>query len=286
MTFTGLPPSGVVLEILRILREEGKDVPVNVDEVFQYLTESKRMPWASRIDFDIEIDDDSRPLKAFALIEHRGKDFTGKDYDTIQINVNGAYALTKMEVALKAGFEHSAAILYGLSELAARRVHEVTLHPRKNRLAFDKETERRHKVAERKIWGAKIESVERKRKQPVARSIVLRLTSLYQFVENFQKKLKPTKPIVTKMSLKTGVTPSKIHVPSNTEEQINFLIRKYNEIVEDIQHQFKKKDSYVKKLETFKELEKPTADDVEKSLYMMGANIQQIIFYMARWIEE
>ena len=57
-------------------------------------------------------------------------------------------------------------------------------------MSEEKEVDRRRRVAEEKIWGATIELVERLRKKPTARSIALRIITIYQPILDFQKTVK------------------------------------------------------------------------------------------------
>jgi len=135
------------------------------------------------------------------------------------------------------------------------------------------EAERRRKVAEQKVWGAAIEAIDRMRKQPVAYSIILRLWSLYNSIND----LLNTAKIIGK-----NTDPASI-APTFTTEQTNFLISTYNSIIEDIHSNLRKKDPYVTKFSAFKLLHEPTINDVVKTLFMMETNALQIMSYMLRW---
>lgn len=78
--------------------------------------------------------------------------------------------------------------------------------------------------------------------------------------------------------------PLRIAAPPFTVEETSFLIRTYNNVIEDLHSHFGKKDSYVGKFSPFEELGEPTINDVAKTLFMMGTNISQIICYMIRWL--
>ena len=136
------------------------------------------------------------------------------------------------------------------------------------------ESERRRKVADEKMWGAIIETFERMRKGPVARSIMFRFYLLHQSVSEFQKTVK---------AMGQEADPLRTIALPFTKEQTNFLIRTYNNIIDDLHSHFGKKDSYVRRFSAFEELDEPTINDVAKILFMMAMNISQIIFYMARW---
>ena len=138
----------------------------------------------------------------------------------------------------------------------------------------DKEAERRRKVANEKMWGAIIETFERLRKKPIAQSIMFRFYLLHQSVDEFQKTVK---------AMGKEADPLRTIAPSFTKEQTNFLIRTYNDIVEDLHSHFGKKDSHVRGFSKLKELDEPTINDVAKTLFMMAMNISQIIYYMLRW---
>lgn len=71
--------------------------------------------------------------------------------------------------------------------------------------------------------------------------------------------------------------------PFFIKEQTNLLIKIYNSIIEDIHSHFRKKDAYIKKFSTLKELDTPTINDIVKTLYLMGINPSQIMCYMIRW---
>ena len=139
----------------------------------------------------------------------------------------------------------------------------------------DNELERRRKVAEEKIWGLLIESIEKSRKKHIARSIALRLFFLYESVRKFQE---------TVRTMGKRVNPLTTTAPSFTVEQTNFLIRTYNSIIEDIHSHLRKKDSYIDSFSTLEELDKPTINEVAKTLFIMGTNILQLLSYMIRWI--
>jgi len=139
---------------------------------------------------------------------------------------------------------------------------------------YDNESERRRKVADEKMWGAIIETIERVRVQPKARSIAFRLLGLYQSIVEFQKTVVEIGKSIDYRSV----------APSFTTEQTNFLIKTYNSVIEDLCSHFEKKDSYVSGFSTFKEIDEPSINDVAKTLFMMGTNISQIIFYMMRWM--
>jgi len=140
----------------------------------------------------------------------------------------------------------------------------------------EKEIERRLRVAEEKIAGAIIELIERARMKPITRSIILRLFFLYKSVYGFQN--------TVKLMGKKG-DPLETTAPIFTQEQANFLIDIYNDIIDDIHSHFKKKDSYVEKLPKFEKLDEPTINQVAKTLFMMGMYILQAMSYMIRWTE-
>lgn len=141
-------------------------------------------------------------------------------------------------------------------------------------MSEEKEVDRRRRVAEEKIWGATIELVERLRKKPTARSIALRIITIYQPILDFQKTVK---------MMGKSVNPLKTLVPSYTKDQTNFLIKTYNSLIEDLQHNVGKKDSYVKSFFIFEELDDPTINEVVKIFFMMATNLSQILCYMIRW---
>jgi len=109
--------------------------------------------------------------------------------------------------------------------------------------------------------GALIESIERDRMRPIARSLCFRLLRLYESTCDFQQ-------AVRKMGM--NVDPLTTSAPPFTAEQANFLIKTYNDIIEDLRSHFAKKDSYVAKFSPIKELDKPTVNDVSKNLFMLG----------------
>ena len=80
------------------------------------------------------------------------------------------------------------------------------------------------------------------------------------------------------------VNPLTTIAPSFTVEQTNFLIRTYNSIIEDVHSHLRKKDSYIDSFSTLEELDKPTINEVAKTLFIMGTNILQLLSYMIRWI--
>ena len=138
----------------------------------------------------------------------------------------------------------------------------------------ESESERRRKVADEKMWGAIIETLEKMRKAPVAQSIMFRFYLLHQSIDEFQKTVK---------AMGKEVDPLRTIAPSFTKEQTNFLIGTYNNIIEDLHSHLGKKDAYVRKFSSLKKLEQPTINDVAKILFMMAMNVSQIIFYMFRW---
>jgi len=138
------------------------------------------------------------------------------------------------------------------------------------------EIERRRKVVAEKILGAIIEYMERYRMSPLARSIGFRLFFLHQSIDEFLQ-------VVRAMGLK--VDPTKTIAPPFTIEQTNVLIKTYNSIIQDIQSHFAKKNSYVKSFSLLKELDEATIDEVDKTLFVMGVHLSQILSYLIRWVE-
>lgn len=138
----------------------------------------------------------------------------------------------------------------------------------------ENESERRRRVANEKMWGAIIETTERMRKAPVTQSIMFRFYLLYQSIDEFQKTVK---------AMGKEVDPLRTIAPPFTKEQTNFLIRTYNNIIEDLHSHFGKKDSYVREFSALEELKQPNMNDVAKILFMMAMNVSQIIFYLFRW---
>ena len=136
------------------------------------------------------------------------------------------------------------------------------------------ESERRRRVAQEKIWGSIIENIERSRRKPIAHSILLRLYFLHQHLTDYSTRSR---------SVIGGIDPLKTQAPPFTVQQVNFLIRTYNDIINDIYKHFRKKDSYVNEFSPFEELDKPTINDVYKTLYMIESESLQIMSYMFRW---
>ena len=139
----------------------------------------------------------------------------------------------------------------------------------------DAESQRRKRVAEEKLWGALIESIERSRKNPIARSLVFRIFFLYGSLEKFNNLIK---------IMSINIDPLKTIVPSFTRDQANFLIKTYNDIICDIHSNFKRRDAYVDSFSNFEELKAPTFNDVAKRLYMIGMTLNQIMSYLIRWM--
>lgn len=138
------------------------------------------------------------------------------------------------------------------------------------------ESERRRKVIEEKILGGVIEIIERARKEPVARSIALRLFFLLENIRQFGE-------VVKAMGKTTDPLTEK--APPFTKDQTNFLIRTYNSVINDLRSHLERKDSYLREFFPFEELDDPSINAVAKILFMMGTNILQLISYMLRWIE-
>jgi len=139
----------------------------------------------------------------------------------------------------------------------------------------ESEAQRRKRVAEEKLWGSLIESIERSRKNPIAKSLVFRMVYLSGAIEQFSNVIK-IKPI--------NIDPTQTVVPTFTCSQANFLIKTYNDIISDIHSNFKRRDATVNDFSDFEELETPTFDDVSKTLYMMGISLYQAISYLIRWM--
>jgi len=142
--------------------------------------------------------------------------------------------------------------------------------------SLENEIKRRRKVAMVKALGALIESLERGRMTPLARSIAFRLVFLHQSVEDLLS-------VVKAMGLK--VDPMKTKAPLFTVEQANILIETYNSVIRDIKSHFAKKDSYISSFSAIDKLEEPTINEVAKNLFIMGINILQILSYLVRWVD-
>lgn len=137
------------------------------------------------------------------------------------------------------------------------------------------EAERRRKLAEEKAMGALIEALERMRKQPVARSIMLRLYFLYMTLHDFSQ-------IVKAMGM--NFDPIRTQAPSFTKEQTNLLIKTYNSIIEDLRTHLRAKDSYVNEFSTLNELDEPTINDVAKNILHNGNQYStNYELYVTRW---
>jgi len=124
----------------------------------------------------------------------------------------------------------------------------LEIEERMSDVPSEDESERRRKVANEKMWGAIIETTERMRKAPVTQSIMFRFYLLYQSIDEFQKTVK---------TMGREVDPLRTIAPSFTKEQTNFLIRTYNNILEDLHSHLEKKDSYVRKFSALQELKQP-----------------------------
>ena len=142
--------------------------------------------------------------------------------------------------------------------------------PRKN----DNEIERRRKVVEEKLWGSIIENIERLRKKPLISSLFTRLFFLYQALTHFSGAVK-------EMGIVSN--PLKTEAPPFTLEQTNFLITTYNDIITDLHSNLGEEDSFIKKFSPINQLDKPTINDVAKTLFLMGMNSAQIMAYLLRW---
>lgn len=137
------------------------------------------------------------------------------------------------------------------------------------------EAQRRSNVAAEKLWGALIESIERSRKNPIAKSLVFRIYFLNEAIIPFSKLIKT-------MSIK--INPLHTVVPNFTRAQANVLIKTYNHIIYDIHSNFKKRDAKIDSFSAFEELEEPTLDDVATVLYTMVIALNQAISYLLRWM--
>jgi len=137
---------------------------------------------------------------------------------------------------------------------------------------------RRDLVAQEKLLGYIVESIERLRKKPIAKSIMLRLISLYGFVLDLHK-------VVKIMGTNPRIVPTKTVAPSFTIEQANSLIKTYNGIIKDMKDHLRKKDAYIDSFQEMGMLKEATLNEVAKTLFIMGLNIMQIVTYMVRWIE-
>jgi hypothetical protein len=141
-----------------------------------------------------------------------------------------------------------------------------------------REIERRKEVYEEKMMGMLIESVEKIRKEPIARSIALRLYNLRNPVYLAQQ--------ATFLYVRgKNISPFKTSAPPFMATQLNFLIKTYNSVIEDLRSHLAKKDSYISDFSTIDLIDKPTVDVVTRTLSMMDTNILQILSYMTRWTE-
>lgn len=149
----------------------------------------------------------------------------------------------------------------------------LEIYRKMNELSSDDEAERRRRVADEKMWGAIIETLERSRKSPVARSIMFRAFNLHQLISEFQKTVKT-------MGIDVG---HRTVAPEFTRDETNFLIRTYNTIIKDLHSNFGKKDSYIRTFTVATQLDVPTINGVAKSLFKMATTLSQIIWYLTRW---
>jgi len=140
------------------------------------------------------------------------------------------------------------------------------------------EAERRRKVVDEKLMGALIESIERMRKQPVVRSIALRLYSLYDFVYRGQQGAWVYTQAVGPSSLKK-------QAPTFIATKLNFLIKTYNSIIKDLQSHLGKKDAYISEFSTVDIIDNPTIQLAIGTYSMIATNILQIISYLTRWTQ-
>lgn len=141
----------------------------------------------------------------------------------------------------------------------------------------DSEAERRRKVAEEKAYGYLIEAIERARNKPVAFSILLRLLLLHDAVEKHEQTVKE----LWSTMFRTFPTPSNKTILDKT----NFLLRTYNDVIDDIYLHLQKRDSYIQQISKIVELEQFQLDDVLDKLYFISISIGQTATYMLRWIE-
>lgn len=139
----------------------------------------------------------------------------------------------------------------------------------------DSEAERRRKVAEEKVWGALIESIERSRKNPIAKSLVFRIVFFYGAIEQFSNLIK---------IMSSKINPVKTVVPTFTRDQANVLINTYNDIIHDIHSNFRRRDAAIDQFSDFKLITEPTYDEVAKILYRMGVALYQALGYLVRWM--
>ena len=95
---------------------------------------------------------------------------------------------------------------------------------------LERGAERRRKIAEMKIWGAVIETIERARKHPEILSVMHRLTTLYEEVYKFHQAVKKMGADL----IKKGGDPLKTLASTFTTEQTNIYIEVYNDIIEDM----------------------------------------------------
>jgi len=132
---------------------------------------------------------------------------------------------------------------------------------------------RRLNVVEEKLAGALIESVERMRSNPIVQSISFRILNFHQSLIGFRD-------IVGEL-LKSISAYDKAE--PHIKEIANYQIITYNSIIEDLQTNFKKKDSYIKSFSKIDLFDEPTIADLGVMIHKISNNNLQILTYLIRW---
>ena len=135
------------------------------------------------------------------------------------------------------------------------------------------EIKRRLKVADEKMAGFVIENIERLRNKPMTQSIAMRLYELNDFMKLIVGIMHESFKNMWAFS-----TPS----PFLTN-QTNLIIRIYNNIIEYLQTNLRKKDAFIDSFNSIDELNNPQLKDVIDMIFKLKLNINQIFCYLIRW---
>lgn len=140
----------------------------------------------------------------------------------------------------------------------------------------ESEAQRRAKVAEEKLYGYLIESIERSRKNPIAMSLVIKIYSLFGSIKNVTELIN---------IILSSIDPIPTNILNDIGNRANNIINTYNDIIYDLQSNFRRRDAQIGRFsKIIKELESPTLNDINMTIIIIIDNLGQILGHLTRWI--